>query len=105
MIPVPFDWMMVARFAAVLGVLAAGWYVVDAIGDQREQKVWDKINKAIEKTNVDVSKQSELDDKIAAIAEAARQKAIQRARMAALPRVPAICAASEEQAQALSQIR
>lgn len=64
------------QVAAVLGGLASLWWLVDLIGDQREAKVLARINAAIEKTNVDVRAFNELDDKIAAIQEEARRKAL-----------------------------
>lgn len=93
---VPVAWL--ALIGVVLGCL---YWVVDEIGDRREAKVWRKINAAIEKTNVDVRSFNELDEKIAAIAEDARKKALASARQVAAGR----CPASAEQAQALSRIR
>lgn len=96
----PFSFTAIIWFVVASGILAGGYFLVDAIGDRREAKVWAKINAAIEKTNVDVSKHNELDDKIAAIAEDARQKAVTFARQ-----VAATCPATPEQAIALSRIR
>lgn len=92
--------------AAVLGVVgfvvAIGGlvWIADAIGDRREAAVWNKINAAIAKTNVDVSKHDELDAKVAAVAEAARAQALAEAKA-----VEDSCPANAEQASALSRIR
>lgn len=102
-IPVGFDFLMVARFIAGLGVIAFIWWGVDLIGDQRELKVWNKINVAVEKVNTEAAKQGSLDEKIAAIAEAARQKALDEAK--ALPAIAPVCPANESQARALNAIR
>ena len=102
-IPVGFDFMMVLRFAGVLGALAVGYWLFDAIGDAREARVWAKINAAIEKTNGDIDKQLSLDERIAQVAEAARVKALSRA--VTLPAIAVSCPASASQADALNAIR
>ena len=98
--------MLFNPVSAVLGlvafvvVIAGGFWIVDAIGDRREERVWAQINAAIHKTNVDVTKYDELDAKIAAIAEDARAKALAEAKA-----VEDSCPANVEQATALSRIR
>ena len=69
----------VLQVAAALGGLASLWWLVDVIGDRREAKVLARINAAIEKTNVDVRALNALDDKISAIQEDARRKALESA--------------------------
>jgi hypothetical protein len=64
------------QVGAFLAGLAALWWLVDLIGDQREAKVYARINAAIERTNVDVRAFNALDDKIAAIQDDARRKAL-----------------------------
>lgn len=99
MIPISF---MPVVWVAVIGIALGGiYYVIDTIGDRREAKVWRKINAAIEKTNVDVERFSDLDDKISAIAEDARKKAIDAAKQIKSTQSPA----TAEQAEALSRIR
>jgi hypothetical protein len=60
---------------AVVGISAL-WWVVDEIGDRREAKVLARINAAIEATNADTRAANTLEDKIAAVQEAAREKAL-----------------------------
>ena len=98
---IPISFMPVVWVVVISVALGGVYYVVDAIGDRREAKVWRKINAAIEKTNVDVEKFSELDDKISAIAEDARKKAIDAASQIKSTQSPA----TAEQAEALSRIR
>lgn len=96
--------MMAARFAGIVAALAAAWFVFDAVGDLREAKVWGKINAAIAKTNADIDATLSLDDKIARVAQDAREKALSNATRV-LPAVGQVCTASPEQAAALSQIK
>lgn len=84
--------------AAGIGVLI---WAFDAIGDQREQKVWKKINAAIEATNADVRQFNDLDGKIRAVAEQARQKGLAEGEQINAGK----CEATEPQAKALSRIR
>ena len=97
------DIMIAARFLAVLGVLGAVWWAADAIGDAREAKVYRRIQVAIEKTNTEIDAQLSLDEKIAVVAQRAREKALAEAN--AIPAVGPVCPASEEQATALSRIK
>lgn len=97
------DIMIAARFLAVLGVLGAVWWAADQIGDAREAKVYRKIQTAIEKTNADIDAQLSLDEKIAVVAQRAREKAL--AEAVSVPAVGPICPASPEQAAALSRIK
>lgn len=102
-IPVGFDFMMVFRFAALAAAIGFGWVIFDAVGDRREQQVWNKINVAIEKTNADIDKQLSLDERIAQVAEAARKKAL--ANAISLPAIAVTCPASKPQADALNAIK
>jgi len=97
------DIMIAARFLAVLGILAGLWWVSDLIGDAREAKVYRKIETAIQKTNSEIDAQLSLDEKIAIVAQRAREKAL--AEAVSIPAVGPICPASEEQAAALSRIK
>lgn len=104
MIPTPIDLFSIGiRSVAIVVVVVGGLWLVDAIGDQRELKVWNKINVAVEKVNTEAAKQGSLDEKIAAIAEAARQKALDEAR--AVPSIAPVCPANDAQARALNAIR
>ena len=96
----PFSLSPVAWLVVAGGLGVGAFWLVDAIGDRREAKVWAKINKAIDATNVDVRAHNSLDDKIAAIAEDARQKATAQANG-----LGGSCPATKEQAEALSRIR
>lgn len=81
------------------GALAAFlFWLVDEIGDRREAKVYRRINAAIEKTNVDVRHLNSLDEKMHAIAEDARIKALSSIQ-------PSECKASPDQAKSLTRIR
>lgn len=97
------DLMIAARFVAGIGIVTLLWFVSDAIGDAREAKVYRKIQVAIEKTNSEIDAQLSLDEKIAVVAQRAREKALAEAQ--AIPAVSPICPASPEQAAALSRIR
>lgn len=103
MIPFPLDLAVVIRTVAVVIVAIGLFWLVDAIGDQREAKVWASINAAIEKTNADIDKQLSLDDRIAQVAEAARKKAL--ANAISLPAIAVACPASKPQADALNAIK
>lgn len=98
---IPISFMPVVWVVVISIVGGALFWLVDEIGDRREQKVWRKINAAIEKTNVDVERFSDLDDKISAIAEDARKKAVDAAKQIKSTQSPA----TAEQAEALSRIR
>lgn len=103
MIPFPLDLAVVIRTVAVVIVAIGLFWLVDAIGDQREAKVWASINAAIEKTNADIDKQLSLDERISAVAEAARKKAL--ANAISLPAIAVACPASKPQADALNAIK
>ena len=91
----PLVWVIMA------GVIAGAlWFIADAIGDAREAKVMARINKAVERRNVDIAKHNEIDDQVAAVADAARAKALAEAQV-----LFAGCPATQEQAQALSRIK
>jgi len=103
MIPIGFDVAMVLRFIAGLGIAAAVWWVADAIGDAREAKIYARIDRAIESTNAEIDKRLTLDERVAAVAEAARAKALSDALR--LPSVAVACPANKAQAEALSAIK
>ena len=88
------------RLGLVVAALAALLWIVDEIGDRREAKVWAKINSAIAKTNAEIDTAGELDDRVAAIAEAARIKALGEAA-----RVGGTFKLSKDQALSLNRIR
>lgn len=102
-IPVGFDVMMAFRCACLIAAIGAGWFLVDAIGDAREAKVYRKINSAIEKVNAEAAKAGELDDKLAVLADGVRQKALADAR--AIPAIAPVCPATKTQAEALNRIK
>ncbi len=97
------DIMIAARFLAVLGVLGGLWWISDIIGDAREAKIHRQIQEAIAKTNSEIDAQLSLDEKIAVVAQRAREKALADAQ--AIPAVGPVCPASPEQAAALSRIK
>ena len=91
-------------FRIALGVvlaISAAW-LFDAIGDRREAKVHARYAKAAEAVNLKIEDFTSEDERVAAISEAIRQKALASART-----IPAsnTCPASKDQAAALSQIR
>lgn len=88
-------WLKVAGWAAGAALL---FYVVDEIGDRREAKVYRRINQAIERTNVDVRHLNSLDEKMSAIAEDARAKALAGV-------TPSDRKATAEEAKQLSRVR
>lgn len=89
-------WLKVAGWVAGAAFL---FWLVDEIGDRREAKVYRRINAAIEKTNVDVRHLNTLDEKMAAVAEDARAKAL--AGVKASGRL----GATAEEAASLSRVR
>ena len=97
------DILVAARFLAALGLLGGLWWISDAIGDAREAKIYRKIEVAISKTNSEIDAQLSLDEKIAVVAQRAREKALAEAQ--AIPAVGPVCPASPEQAAALSRIK
>lgn len=74
------------------------WWLVDEIGDRREAKVYHRINQAIENVNVKIRASNSLEDKVAALAEAARERALAEVQ-------PSECKASHDQAKSLTRIR
>ena len=94
----PLVWAGLA--AAILTVVV---FLVDAIGDRREAQVWARINGAIEKTNVDVRRFNDLDDKIAAVQYETRLKALAEAKAKAAQE--GTCPASQATADSLTKIR
>lgn len=104
MIPTPIDLFSIAvRSVAIVAFVIGGLWLVDAIGDQREAKVWGEINAALERTNAKIDAQANLDEKIAQVAEQARKKALEEALK--LPAVAIQCPANSPQADALNKIR
>ncbi len=97
------DIMIAARFLAVLGVLGMIWWAADAVGDAREAKIYRSIQAAIAKTNNEIDAQLSLDEKIAVVAQRAREKALAEAQ--AIPAVGPVCPATADQAAALSRIK
>lgn len=104
---IPLDPLVIMRWAAGLLVLGFIWYVFDTVGDAREARgearVITRVNAAIEKVNAEAAKAGELEDKVAAVAEASRQKALADAR--AIPAIGMVCPASKTQADALNRIK
>lgn len=90
--------LFIARLIGALTVVGSLFWLVDAIGDRREAKVWRQINAAIGKTNAKIAEHETLDAKLAAIAEAARQKALADIKAEGPKATP-------EQAAAISRIR
>ncbi len=91
------------RFAAILAAVIGAWVISDTIGDAREAKIHRRIQEAIAKTNSEIDAQLSLDEKIAVVAQRAREKALADAQ--AIPAVGPVCPASPEQAAALSRIK
>lgn len=91
----------ILQVAAAIGAAASLWWVVDAIGDRREAKVHARYAKAAEATNLDLQTYNTEDEKIAAVAQALRDKALADA---AKVRAPG-CPATQEQADALNAIK
>jgi hypothetical protein len=102
-IPAGFCIAIVMRFVAGLAIISSLWFVADAIGDAREARVYRKIQQSIARVNSEIDEQLSLDEKIAVVAQRAREKALAEAK--AIPAVGPICPASEEQATALSRIK
>lgn len=102
-IPVGFDFMVAVRCIAALGAIAVLYWLADAIGDQREAKVWASINAAIEKTNSDIDKQLSIDERIAQVAERARAKALSAALAQTATSIR--CPASKLEAESLTAIK
>jgi hypothetical protein len=90
--------LLIAKLVGAAVIAAGLFWLVDEIGDRREAKVYRRINQAIEKTNVDVRHLNSLDEKMHAIAEDARMKALSSIQ-------PSECKASPDQAKSLTRIR
>ncbi len=69
----------ILQVASALGALTALWWLVDVIGDRREAKVLARIHAAIEATNVETRGANTLEEKLAVVQEATRQKALDEA--------------------------
>lgn len=94
----PFSPFTALRVAGAVVALAGLAWIIDEIGDRREAKVYRRINAAIEKTNVDVRHLNSLDEKMSAIAEDARQKALSGVK-------PSDRKATAEEAAQLTKVR
>ena len=90
--------LLIAKLIGFASVAAFLFWLVDEIGDRREAKVYRRINEAIERTNVDVRHLNSLDEKMAAVAEDARQKALAGIK-------PSDRKATAEEAAALTRVR
>lgn len=88
---------------AIFGIAALGglYWFIDAVGDIRVANVHAQYAKAADLTNADVAAFTDEDEKVAAVAEAMRGRALAAARAVAGDKHPA----SKEQAAALNQIR
>lgn len=100
--PVSFDITAAFRCAAVLAAIVGVVWLVGVVRRDAQAAVWAKVNAAIEKTNVDVTRQETLDDKIAALRQDARDKAVRAAQ--AVPAISPICPASETQARLINGV-
>lgn len=90
--------LLIAKLIGAAAIAAVLFWIVDEIGDRREAKVYRRINAAIEKTNVDVRHLNTLDEKMSAIAEDARQKALSGVK-------PSDRKATAEEAAQLTKVR
>lgn len=100
--PVSFDLTAAFRWAAVLAAIVGVVWLVGVVRRDAQAGVWAKVDAAIEKTNVAIDRQSNIDDKIAALRQDARDKALKTAQ--AIPAVSTVCPASKLQAQLLNGI-
>lgn len=96
----PFSFSPAVWAVAISCLIIGGIALVDEIGDRREAKVHARYAKAAEATNIKVREFNSEDERVSAIAEAIRAKALEKARA-----VPGKHLASKEQAAALSAIR
>ena len=92
----PILWGLIA--VAGMGFL---YWVADGIGDIRESKVHARYAAAAELTNEHVAAFTSEDEKVAAVSEALRLKALSAAQAVQGDKHPA----SKEQAEALNRIR
>jgi hypothetical protein len=90
--------LLIAKLIGAAAIAAGLFWIVDEIGDRREAKVYRRINQAIENVNVKIRASNSLEDKVAALAEAAREKALAEVQ-------PSECKASPDQAKSLTRIR
>lgn len=91
----PIIWLVVG-----LSALGAGYWLVDEIGDRREAKVRAEYAEAARRKNIEIGKLNSADDAVAALMEAAIAS-----KAAAASMVISSCAATKEQARALTSIR
>lgn len=89
----------ILQVGSIIGSLAGLYFVVDWIGDRREAKVHARYAAAAKATNLDLQRYNSDDEKVAAVAEALRQKALQDAK-----EVGPACLLTEEQAKAFGQV-
>ena len=96
----PFSFSPAIYAGLALALLAGGVWLVDAIGDRREAKVHARYAAAAEATNIDVRAFNSEDERVSAIAEALRAKALADAKA-----VPGKLVVTKAQAKALTEIR
>ena len=91
----------ILQVGAVLGTLVSLWWLVDLIGDRREAKVHARYVAAAKATNLDLKAFNTEDERVAAVSEEIRRKAVAAATL-----VPSAngCTATAEQATALMRI-
>ncbi len=97
----PFSLSPIATGIVAICFLAGGYWVIDEIGDRREAKVHARYAKAAEKTNVDVRAFNSEDGRVAVIADALGEQALDKAKALQGEKHPA----TKEQARALSEIK
>lgn len=90
---------IISVLAGLIG-MASLWWLIDAIGDRREAKVHARYVAAAKATNLDLSAFNSEDERVAAVAQALRDKAV--ADAGNLKETG--CPATKAQAEALSRI-
>ena len=101
MLPFNLSLVWALRLGALAAIGVGGLWLVDAIGDRREAKVWRKINAAIAQTNDDIGEQNELADRVRAVAVKARERALIEAKQ----KQSGACPLTAHEAQALARVR
>ena len=96
----PFSLTPIAWAIVAAAVLTGGFFLIDAVGDQREAKVMARIAAAAKAKNLEIGQFNTADEAMAAIIERSVTEAEIRARG-----VAGQCPATAEQAQALTAIR
>lgn len=82
-----------------IGAIGALYWLVDVIGDRREAKVHARYAAAAKATNLDLQRFNTEDEKVAAVAEALRQKALDDAKG-----IGPACVVTQEQADRYGQV-